>query len=442
MKNVLGREIPQEVLGSYKVFEGASSHYDEIVKTTPKVKSRKPHTDKMLSSIKEAIEKVGLKDGMTISFHHHFREGDYILNMVMDEIHNLGIKNIKIAPSSLNNVHSHLIDYIKDGTITSITSSGLRGKLAEEISHGILEEPVIIRSHGGRARALEAGDIKIDVAFIGASSSDEYGNASGINGKNNCGSIGYAIVDSEYADNVVVITDTLVPYPNMPNPIKQTNVDYVVVIDSIGDPKGISTGATRFTKNPKDLLIAKNASDVIVKSGFFKSGMSIQTGSGGAALAVARYLKNEMKKNEVVASYALGGITAPIIDLYNEGLVKNIFDVQGFDIPSTEDIEKNLNHHEISSSFYANPHNKGAAVNKLDVVILSALEIDTDFNVNVITGSDGVLRGASGGHCDTAQGAKLTVIVSPLIRGRIPCVVEKVNTVITPGEDIDVLVTD
>ncbi|HBM79625.1 MAG TPA: citrate lyase subunit alpha, partial [Clostridiaceae bacterium] len=64
------------------------------------------------------------------------------------------------------------------------------------------------------------------------------------------------------------------------------------------------------------------------------------------------------------------------------------------------------------------------------------------FNVNVMTGSDGVIRGASGGHCDTAAGAKLSIIVAPLIRGRIPTIIDRVNTVITPGETIDVVVTD
>ena len=37
-----------------------------------------------------------------------------------------------------------------------------------------MENPVVIRSHGGRARAV-AGDIHIDVAFLGAPSSDAYG---------------------------------------------------------------------------------------------------------------------------------------------------------------------------------------------------------------------------------------------------------------------------
>jgi len=144
----------------------------------------------------------------------------------------------------------------------------------------------------------------------------------------------------------------------------------------------------------------------------------------------------------IKAKFALGGITKPMVELLEEGLIKNIFDVQDFDLSAVDSISKNTNHYEIDSSFYANPHNKGCIANKLDVVVLSALEIDTDFNVNVMTGSDGVLRGASGGHCDTAACAKLTIIITPMIRGRIPCIVDSVNTVITPGDSIDVLVTE
>jgi citrate lyase subunit alpha/citrate CoA-transferase len=65
------------------------------------------------------------------------------------------------------------------------------------------------------------------------------------------------------------------------------------------------------------------------------------------------------------------------------------------------------------------------------VVVLSALEVDTNFNVNVLTGSDGVLRGASGGHCDTAVAAALSIIVAPLVRGRIPTLVDNVLTCVT-----------
>lgn len=442
MKNSIGREIPEKTINGRKLYQGPFSIDSEVAKVAPKVKPVKPYESKLLNNIEEAIIKCGLKDGMTISFHHHFREGDYIINMVVDTIARLGIKNITLAPSSLVSIHKPLIEHIKSGVITKISTSGLRGELAEEISKGLMKEPVIIRSHGGRARAIEAGEVKIDVAFLGASSSDEYGNASGTRGVGNCGSLGYALIDAQYADKVVIITDCLVDFPNMPASILQSSVDYVVKIDKIGDPAGIASGATRYTKNPKELLIAEYASKVITESGYFKDGFSFQTGTGGAALAVSRFLRDEMIEKGIKASFALGGITKQMVEMLEEGLIKNIFDVQGFDLVAVDSIGKNQMHHEIDSSFYANIHNKGCIANKLDVVVLSALEIDTDFNVNVMTGSDGVLRGASGGHSDTAACAKLAVIVTPMIRGRIPCIVDAVNTVITPGESIDVLVTE
>jgi citrate lyase subunit alpha/citrate CoA-transferase len=76
------------------------------------------------------------------------------------------------------------------------------------------------------------------------------------------------------------------------------------------------------------------------------------------------------------------------------------------------------------------------------VVVLSALEVDIDFNVNVLTGSDGIIRGAIGGHQDTAYGASVSIVVCPLTRGRIPCVVDRVGTVVTPGKTVDVIVTE
>ncbi len=96
----------------------------------------------------------------------------------------------------------------------------------------------------------------------------------------------------------------------------------------------------------------------------------------------------------------------------------------------------------MSASFYANPFTSGCAVNKLDCVILGATEVDTHFNVNVVTGSDGIIRGGSGGHSDTAAGAKLAIVVATTRRGSLPIVVDQVQTVTTPGESIDVLVTD
>lgn len=407
---------------------------------------RMRYESKVLHNIKEAIEKTGLRDGMTISFHHHFRNGDYIVNMVLEEIARMGIRGLTLAASSLTTIHSPLIGHIKNGVITHVETSGLRGPLAEAVSRGLMDFPVVFRSHGGRAAAIESQELHIDVAFLGAPSCDPYGNANGYNrdaeGGSCCGSMGYAKLDALYADKTVIITDHIVRFPNAPFGIPESNVDYVVQVDNIGDPNGIMSGATRFTTNPKELLIAKTAADVIEMSGYFYEGFSMQMGSGGASLATARFLREKMLQKKLTARFALGGITGQIVEMHEEGLIEKILDVQSFDLRAADSLKNNRFHQQIDASFYASYLNHGAAVNQLDFVVLSALELDTDFNVNVLTGSDGVIRGAIGGHPDTAAGAALSIIVAPLMRGRIPSIVRRVNTVVTPGSTVDVVVTD
>ena len=440
--NQVNKEIPQEYAEKYQVYAGELAHINAYQEASRKIEPIRPRASKMVKDLREAIEKTGLQDGMTISFHHHFREGDFVMNRVMQEIADMGFRNISIAPSSIANVHAPLIDHIKNGVVTNITSSGLRDKVGAAISEGILENPVVIRSHGGRARAIATGDLHIDVAFLGAPSSDAYGNVNGTVGKATCGSLGYAMVDAKYADKVVIITDTLMPFPNTPISIPQTDVDYVVEIDAIGDPQGIAKGATRFTKNPKELLIAEYAAKIITNSPYYKNGFSFQTGTGGASLAVSRFIREAMIKDDIKAGFALGGITNAMVELAEEGLVEKIIDVQDFDHASALLLAKNANHYEIDANMYASPLSKGSVINQLDIAILSALEIDTDYNVNVITGSDGVIRGASGGHSDTSMACQMSMIIAPLVRGRIPTVVDTVNTVVTPGTSVDVVVTE
>jgi citrate lyase subunit alpha / citrate CoA-transferase len=443
MKNAINHEVSAELLKHL----GLEFYSDNGKgKDCSTLNERLVKNGKLVDSLEEAIKKSGLKDGMTISFHHHFRNGDYILNMVLDTLAKMGFKNLTVASSSLSTAHAPLIEHIKSGVVTKIESSGMRDDLADAISHGLMKEPVIFRSHGGRASAIANGSLHIDVAFLGAPSSDVVGNASGVytnpEGKSICGSLGYAKVDARYADTTIILTDNIVAFPNAPASIPATDVDYVVKVDALGDSSKISSGATRFTKNPRDLLIAEVAAKVIQESGYFKDGFSIQTGSGGAALAVTRFISEEMVKRNIKARFALGGITGQIVKLYEEGLIGKILDVQGFDTIAAESLINNADHIEVDGNQYASPFNEGSAIHQLDVVILSALEVDVNFNVNVLTGSDGVIRGAIGGHPDTASKAALTVLVSPLIRGRIPCILDKVNTLVTPGSVCDVLVTD
>jgi citrate lyase subunit alpha/citrate CoA-transferase len=250
------------------------------------------------------------------------------------------------------------------------------------------------------------------------------------------------MADAKFADKVVVITDTLVTFPNIPASIEGADVDFVVVADEIGDPAKIASKAARMTRDVRELMMAENCARVMEATSYFKDGFSFQAGAGGPSLAVYRFLEPMMANRGVTMRWALGGITQHTVDLLEKGLIKRIADTQEFDIGAVSSVNNNPGHYEISTSQYANPMNKGAFVNKLDFVILAALEIDVDFNVNVVTGSDGVLRGAPGGHPDAAAGAKCAIIVAPLIRGRIPTVCDRVVTVTTPGESIDVLVTD
>ncbi|MBQ3552204.1 MAG: citrate lyase subunit alpha [Clostridia bacterium] len=433
-------------LSEITAIHGAFNELAIPAKAHESLAERQRNSKKLLSSIEEAIKYVGLKDGMTISFHHHFRNGDYVINMVMDVIAKMGFKGLTLAASSLTDIHEPLIEHIKNGVIKHIETSGLRGKLAEAVSHGLMDFPIIFRSHGGRAAAIETGELHIDIAFLGAPSCDPYGNANGYNRDDEngscCGSLGYAKLDAVKADKCVIITDHLVSFPNAPFGIPESHVDCVVKVESVGDPKGIMSGATRYTKNPKELLIAKTAADVIEASGYFNDGFSMQMGSGGASLATARFLREKMINKNIKARFALGGITGQIVEMHEEGLVQKILDVQSFDLVAANSLKNNRFHQQIDASYYASYVNRGAAVNQLDFVILSALEIDTDFNINVLTGSDGVIRGAIGGHPDTAAGASLSVVVAPLLRGRIPTIVGKVNTVVTPGCTVDVVVTD
>lgn len=445
MKNAVGREISEEILEitGKEVFQG--NYYKdgtEFQKRGPITKVVMNHdTSKMVSSIHEALVKCGAHDGMTLGFHHHFRNGDLIVNMVMHEVHKMGIKDVTICASSLGQAHDEIVPYIEDGTITNIQSSGVRGKIGEAISQGKLKGLATMRSHGGRVRAIQTGETTIDISFIGAPTCDDYGNCRGTGGKSDCGVLSYSFVDGNHANKVVAVTDCLVPFPNYPADIAMTKVDYVCVVDAIGIPEKIATGAAKPTTDQRKLMMAEYCTQVVANTPYFKDGFAYQTGVGGASIASAISLGKIMKERGIKMGFAVGGMSKPMVDLLNEGLVGCLLDTQDFDMDAVKSVV-HPNHHKISAGAYANPFNKGAYVNKLDYVILAALEVDVNFNVNVVVGSDGMITGAQGGHPDAAMGAKCTIVIAPLLQGRIPAICTEVTTVTTPGESVDIVVTD
>ncbi|MGI6787040.1 MAG: citrate lyase subunit alpha [Acholeplasmataceae bacterium] len=395
---------------------------------------------KFFKSFDEIFKLYQIQDGMTLSFHHHLRNGDYVMNLVSEEILKRNLKNLTFAPSSIFPNNEILSTLIINKNITNIRTNYLSGPVSKTIQSGKLDGLLLMDTHGGRSRAIESGEITIDVAFLATPTVDKLGNGYGGIGKSSCGTLGYAISDLMFAKKVVLVTDNLVDLLDNPD-FDEKYVDGVLIIDSIGDKEGIVSGTTKITRDPIGLLIARKTALIIDKLGFIKNGFSVQTGAGGTSLAVASYLKEMMVRNNVTGSFASGGITSYFVEMLNDGLFEKLYDVQCFDLDAVKSYHENPNHLAMSASKYANPFDD-PIVDKLDVVILGATEVDLKFNVNVTTDSFGNIIGGSGGHADTAHGAKVTIIVANLLRSRISLIKEKVLTVTTPGEDIDIIVTE
>ena len=441
MRNAAGRDIPDSIAGcKLNLYQGPWQCIPARQAAGKRIDV--DGSEKLLKSLDAAIDACGLRDGMTISFHHHLRNGDAVMKQVVDAIARKGIRGLKLSASSLSEVQDALLPHLESGVIVALDTSGIRGQIGKFVSAGRLPNPVMIRTHGGRARAIESGELKIDVAFIGAPNCDAYGNINGIDGPAACGSLGYAMIDAACADKVVAVTDHLVRGPLQHVSIPQTQVDFIVQVDSIGDPAGISTGSLRISTDPRELLISEYAARVIEHSGCFRDGFSLQLGSGGASLTAAKFIREKMQAEKIRAAFGVGGVTGIFAEMMEEGLVELLFDVQSFDSQAIRSLRDNQCHIEMSASYYASPGNRGPIVNQVDAVILSATEVDVNFNVNVLTGSNGKLMGAPGGHPDTAAGSKLCIVALPLVRKAFPVVRQQVRTVVTPGSTVDVVVTD
>lgn len=422
----------------YRPYAGQSQPQTQQF-SCPKINKAYSH-HKYSEDLDAVLDRLSLQDGMTISFHHHLRSGDYVLNLVMEKIGKRGIRNLTVCASSLFPCHTSLLPLIEQGIVTKIITAYVSGPVAQMISEGKVQEICILHSHGYRATMIETGEVSIDVAFIAAPIASESGDLSGSEGPSSCGVLGYAIADAWYAKQVVAITD----YIQMPADIEIPNycVDYVVKVAKIGDPNGIVSGTTKITRDPVGLRIAGMTAKLIQEAGYLKDGFTFQTGAGGISLAVAKEVRDLMVKHQIKGKFASGGITSYLVAMLEEGLFEELYDVQCFELDAVRSIAQNANHHKMSASKYADILNADNIVNQLDVVILGATEIDLDFNVNVTTGSDGMIMGGSGGHADTAAGAKLAIIVSKLVSSRISVLTKRVTTITTPGDTVDVLVTD
>jgi citrate lyase subunit alpha/citrate CoA-transferase len=425
VKNAAGRLVETTIAGtSYKPFAGANKY----------------RWGSKVTTLTKALKKCGLKNGMTLSFHHQLRNGDFIVNMTLDTIRELGIKNLRLAQTALFNVHEPVVNHIKEGTVTRIEGS-INGVVGDYISKHPLLAPVVLRSHGGRWAAVKSNELHVDIAVIAASAADCRGNSTGVLGESAFGPISYSEIDAICADHVIVVTDSVVEYPCPFQEIQERNVDYVAEVDHIGDPKKIVSGSLKITNDPMKQKIAHDCVELMDAAGYIKDGMIFQSGAGGISLAAVKYLGERLEEKEVIASCATGGLTKYIIDIFKAGRVKNLYYSQVFDLDSVYFIRDTLGI-PADIGHYADPTSKGRTIDGLDTVVLGATEVDVDFNVNVNTHSDGRMLHGIGGHQDTAKAAKLTIITAPLYRKTNPIVRERVTTLSTPGDTVDALVTN
>ena len=424
-KNVAGRNVETTISGkSYKPFSGAKKY---------------SYSSKITNLI-NGLKKCDIHDGMCISFHHQLRNGDFVINQTLEAAREIGVKNLMMAQTAMFNVHEPIIEFIKDGTVNRIEGS-INGTVGDYLSRNPLPYPVVLRSHGGRWSAVKRGEIKVDIAVIAASAADERGNATGVIGKSAFGPISYSQVDAINADKVLIVTDSIVDYPNKYQEIQERYVDYVAQVDKIGDPKNIMSGTTKITEDKMKLQIAHDCVDLMDAVGLIKDGMIFQSGAGGISLAAMKYLGERLEEKNVVASTATGGLTQLIVDIYKAGRVKNIYYSQVFDDYSVKFIQNDLGL-PADIGHYADPTSKGRTIDGLDTVVLGATEVDTSFNVNVNTHSDGRMLHGIGGHQDTAAGSLLCIITCPVYRKTNPIVLENVTTITTPGDVVDAIVTN
>lgn len=442
--NAVGRKVPTMVNGKKVTpFLGVGKFKPTTRKAAPPIRTSADYPsdgNKVVATIKEALQKCGIKDGMTISGHHHFRNGDLVANQVFQAAAELGIKDLMWFPSAAFPCHAPMIEHQKNGVIHHIEGS-LNGPLGNFASEGNMKGLAVMRSHGGRYRSIQDGNVHIDIAVLAAPAADAFGNANGVNGDSACGSLFFGLADSIYADNVIIVTDNLVPFPCVPWQIQGNNVDHVVRIDKVGEPEKIISGTTVITKSPDRLLISEMTAQFIEDAGIMKDGFSFQSGAGGTALAFAIFLEQKMRKTGVKARFIRAGSTKYQVKMLEDGMTDYILDGQTFDLDGVRSMRENPKHVATSPFTSYNFHGKGHFATFLDAVILGATEVDINYNANVVTHSDGRMLHGIGGWQNCLAG-RCVILPIPLVRNRIPIILDEVTTICGPGELIDVIITE
>ncbi len=425
--NAIGREVPQ----GYRPFKAPDIDY--IPKFMPEVFRGNKTESKIRPSIREAIERCGLKDGDTISFHHGLRNGDRVMEFVLREIIAMGFRDLALAPTSLFPCQIPVVmDAINEGVITQIKGGSVRGDLGYLIARGGMKKLFETRSHSGRAADVETGQLEIDVAFCAVASSDRFGNCNGWRGKPNSmfGPLSFMVPDARFAKKgFVVITDNIISGVSPFLTIGMQQVTDVVEMDCIGDNHGLGSGETATADITPERLRALSNIVAVIKALDIKGRKPcVQLGSGVGLAAI-----NHLAKEGILIDMMIGGVTEDLVAAANSGLVWQLYNGQCFDRVAAITMRAMWNvTTPMDMIHYGSPY-RCPVTGMLDVGLLGAIEVDRNFDVNVTTFSNGIPSKAIGGHTEVARGADVAIVQAPLNRKGNRIIREKVTTVSTPG---------
>jgi citrate lyase subunit alpha/citrate CoA-transferase len=443
-RNAAGRLVPTDVNGRGSVpFAGVGGHRPTGRKAAPHIASCVDYPadgDKRAGSIAEALRAVGLADGMTVSSHHHLRNGDSVANRVFDAAASLGVRDLMWFPSASFPVHANQLQHLDSGVIHHIEGS-MNGPLGAYCSEGKMRGLGVLRSHGGRWQAIQDGEVPIDVAVIAAPTADAFGNATGDRGPAACGLLGFALADSMYAEKVIVVTDNLVPFP-------------VPAVADPGQQRRRRGGGGLHRRPDSDRLRHHPRDPESGPPADRRTGRPVlcrgRDHEAGLLLPGRRRRHHPGLRHLPARPHAGRGGHRPLrprrfnqymTAMLQEGLIE-VHPGRPDLRPGGRALHARDPRHVNTSPFTSyNFHGKGNFASMVDVAVLGATEVDLAFNGNVVTHSDGRLLHGIGGW-QNCLAARCTMLLVPSYRDRIPVVVDEVTTLCGPGELIDVVVTE
>ena len=160
VQNAAGRRVPTMVNGKAQApYQGVGVFQPKGAKAGPPIRSSQNYPadgDKRVPDLRTALQQCGLKDGMTISSHHHLRNGDRVALEALRIASDMGVRDLMWFPSASFPCHEPVIDLMEDQADVEDLGGTMRlGIYPAKLTPGTLTEelygePVIYERHRHR----------------------------------------------------------------------------------------------------------------------------------------------------------------------------------------------------------------------------------------------------------------------------------------------------